>query len=337
MPDSKSGIILVNLGTPKSSTAVSVRQFLRQFLSDPRVIDLPPLPWKILLNAVILPLRSRKVARAYASIWTEQGSPLRKYSQSLAEDLCQSPKLAYQNRVENTADKNDPVIEIAWAMTYGAPDIASEIEGMLNKGVDKILVLPLYPQFSSTTTGAVYDQIQNFTKARRKIPDIRCVHNYHDQPLYIEALASSVTDHWHTYGRKQKLLLSFHGLPESYVDQGDPYIDQCKKTASLVAEALALNDDAWAYSFQSRFGPASWVKPYTDQTLISWAHAGVKSVNVICPSFATDCLETLEEVGQQYRDLFRESGGDELLLIPCLNSALSHIKLLEELIIKNIW
>ncbi|MBV1930898.1 MAG: ferrochelatase [Porticoccaceae bacterium] len=337
MPDSKSGVILVNLGTPESPTAASVRRFLREFLSDPRVIDAPRLPWKILLNTIILPLRSRKVARAYASIWTEQGSPLRKYSQGLAEGLCQSPQLGHQGIAQSTVENSGPVIEIVWAMTYGEPSIESEIEGMLGRGIDKILVLPLYPQFSSTTTGAVYDRLQSINKTRRNIPDIRCVHDYHDEPFYIEALASSVTEHWHTTGKKQKLLMSFHGLPESYVDKGDPYIDQCKKTACLLAEQLELNVDEWAYSFQSRFGPANWVKPYTDETLVSWAQDDVQNVDVICPSFATDCLETLEEVGLQYRDLFRQSGGAELLLMPCLNSTSRHITLLEELIIKNTW
>lgn len=337
MPDSKSGVILVNLGTPESPTAASVRQFLREFLSDPRVIDAPRLPWRILLNTIILPLRSRKVARAYASIWTEQGSPLRKYSQGLAEGLCQSTKFDHQGIVQNTLENSCSAVEITWAMTYGEPSIANRLEEMLSKGIDKILVLPLYPQFSSTTTGAVYDRLQSINKTRRNIPDIRCVHDYHDQPLFIEALASSVTEHWHVAGRKQKLLMSFHGLPESYVDKGDPYIDQCKKTASLLARQLELNVDEWAYSFQSRFGPTSWVKPYTDETLVGWAQDGVNNVDVICPSFATDCLETLEEIGQQYHALFRQSGGDELVLIPCLNDSSSHIKLMEELINTNIW
>lgn len=341
MPDSKRGVILVNLGTPESPTAASVRQFLREFLSDPRVVDAPRLPWKILLNTIILPLRSRKVARAYATIWTEQGSPLRKYSQGLAESLCQSARLGHQgmaeDTLENALENSGPVIEITWAMTYGEPSIISKIDQMLGKGIDPILLLPLYPQFSSTTTGAVYDRLQSLNKARRNIPDIRCLHDYHDHPLYIEALAKSVIEHWHTTGKKEKLLMSFHGLPESYVEKGDPYIDQCKKTANLLAAQLELSVNEWACSFQSRFGPANWVQPYTDETLTGWAREGVQHVDVICPSFATDCLETLEEVGGQYRQLFRQSGGTELRLVPCLNSTLSHVKLLEELIIKNIW
>ena len=340
MSRQKLGVIFVNLGTPESPSAGSVRQFLREFLSDRRVVDVPKLPWKILLNTIILPLRSPKVARAYRSIWSERGSPLRSFTQDLAEGLrlpCEDGPLADSRNQTDRADENSPGVSMVttWAMTYGKPTVQSRIDEFGQQGVSKILVIPLYPQFSSSTTGAVYDRLADITRASRNIPDIRCVHNYCDHPLYIEALAISVTEHWQEFGRNERLLMSFHGLPESYSVKGDPYIEQCNKTASLLADRLKLGDDKWAISFQSRFGPANWVKPYTNEVLVDWAQNGIKNIDVICPSFSVDCLETLEEVGQQYVKLFVQSGGMSMSLVPCLNSSPSQIKLMEKLIFEH--
>ncbi|RLA46188.1 MAG: ferrochelatase [Gammaproteobacteria bacterium] len=334
MAQQKTGVILVNLGTPESPTPRSVRKFLREFLSDRRVVDVPRLPWQILLNTIILPLRSPKVARAYQSIWTERGSPLRKITEDQTEslNLCLST-----GGLRAEADSERAQVRTTWAMTYGGPSIESRVKELVDQGINKILVIPLYPQFSTTTTGAVYDRVLAPSQKGNAAAEIRCVHDYHDHPLYIKALAATVTEHWAENGKSKRLLMSFHGLPESYVAKGDPYVGHCRQTADSLARELGLGEVEWAYSFQSRFGPGEWVKPYTDKLLVEWAQAEIKEIDVICPSFSADCLETLDEIGVRYNRLFMKSGGNKLSLIPCLNNSPSSIALLEALVVENIW
>lgn len=327
------GVILVNLGTPEHPSARSVGRFLKQFLSDPRVIEVPGLLWWPLLTAVIVPSRSRRAARAYQKIWTDRGSPLRAITEDQAAAL---GKHINQRRSAGNGNTGTGMT-VTWAMTYGNPTIKGRVGEFVARGIDKILIFPLYPQYSATTTGAVYDQLAAVVKGSRYIPDIRCVRDYHDHPLYIKALASSVRDHWRTCGRGQRLLMSFHGLPEKYASKGDPYPVQCIQTADLVAAELELAATEWAYSFQSRFGPAEWVKPYTDSLLKTWANDGVKTIDVICPSFAADCLETLEEIRIQSSKLFVDQGGEKLSIIGCLNSSSAHIALLEEIVFDHSW
>ncbi len=316
------GVILVNLGTPAEPTPTSVRQFLRAFLSDPRVVDIPPWLWKTILNLFILPRRASRVARSYQNIWLQEGSPLRHYTRELADKLEASfhESGAVAGAIES--------VKVTWAMTYGEPSISQRVDDFKRQGIERIVLCPLYPQFSSTTTGSVYDCLSRYIGGTRNIPDLRCVHNYHDHPAYIEALAHSVEKHWQTHGRKQKLLISFHGLPERYIEQGDPYIDQCKATANLLAEYLQLKTDQWRTGFQSRFGRAKWVEPYADNIINDWVTQGIKTIDVLCPSFAMDCLETLEEVGVEYRAMFQQAGGHDLTLIPCLNSSPAHVELI---------
>ncbi len=331
--EKKTGVILVNLGTPEQPSPRSVGRFLRQFLSDPRVVEVPRFLWLPLLTLIIVPSRSRQSARAYQKIWTDRGSPLRSITEDQAVAL---HKHSNQRRGEQIGD-SDTDIAVTWAMTYGNPTIESRINEFVARGIDRILIFPLYPQYSATTTGAVYDQLATVVKKNRCIPDIRCVRDYHDHPLYIKALVGSIKAHWHVAGRGQRLLMSFHGLPEKYASKGDPYSLQCIRTAELVAAELGLKAAEWAYSFQSRFGPAEWVKPYTDSILSDWATDGVKTADVICPSFAADCLETLEEIGIQSSKLFIDQGGKNLSVIECLNSSLAHIDLMEAIVFDHSW
>lgn len=334
MDEKRTGIILVNLGTPKAPTARSVRQFLREFLSDPRVVEAPALPWKLVLNAIILPLRGSKVARLYQNIWTDNGSPL----SVITKDQVAALQLSIESgELAGQLDGQKFPPEVVWAMTYGSPSIADQIDKLIQQNIKKILVLPLYPQYSSTTTAAVYDQLAEIVTSKRDIPDLRCIHDYHDHPNYIKALADSVRDCWHNKAPGDRLLISFHGLPKKYVSNGDPYINQCHTSASLLAEELELSPERWACTFQSRFGPGNWVEPYTDQTLLNWASEGVKNVDVICPGFAADCLETLEEIAIRARAGFIDAGGTEFSYISCLNSRPEHVALLEALVVENIW
>jgi protoporphyrin/coproporphyrin ferrochelatase len=331
MTGDKLGIVLVNLGTPEEATTSAVRKFLREFLSDRRVVDAPRFFWWFLLNLVILPLRSNKVANSYQKIWTSKGSPLKVFTSSLAAKL--------QDRVNSGSldsglsyDKSRVIV--SWAMTYGDPSLITRVAALIDEGTDNILVIPLYPQYSSTTTGSVYDRIHLAMKCRRNIPDIRCIHDYHANPDYISALAHSVQEYWSERGRGEKLLISFHGLPERYTAGGDQYMEQCQRTAALLAGNLALAENEWSYGFQSRFGYDEWIKPYSDKIITDWAGQGVKKVDVICPGFATDCLETLEEIEITGASVFEKYGGERLSYIPCLNDNPAHIDMLVNLIIE---
>jgi len=308
------GVLFCNLGTPVEPTSGAVRRFLREFLSDPRVVEIPRVIWWLILNLVILPFRPRHVAKAYASIWMEDGSPLMVISRRQREAL--AVELKAQTGVE---------VPVALAMCYGEPSIPHALHELRRQGVRRILVLPAYPQYSASTTAAIFDAVTRELQSWRWIPELRTVNNYHTHPGYIEALAASVRTHNKANGRASRLLMSFHGLPKAMLNAGDPYYCQCQATARLLAEKLELADEQWAITFQSRLGKAEWLQPYTDKTLAQWAAEGVESVDVICPGFSVDCLETLEEMAMQNRDTFLENGGKQYRYIPALNDQDAHI------------
>ena len=316
------GVLFCNLGTPATPTSGGVRRFLREFLSDPRVVEIPRPIWWIILNLIILPFRPRHVAKAYASVWMEGGSPLLVISQQQRDAL--SAELKAQTGTD---------VPVALGMCYGTPSIPQAMAKLRAQGVRRLLVLPAYPQYSGTTTAAVFDIVSRELQTWRWLPELRMINDYHDDPRYIEALASSVRDFQEKQPvPSQRLLLSFHGLPEAMLLAGDPYYCQCHATARLLAEKLGLADDEWAISFQSRLGKAKWLQPYTDKTLEEWAKQGVESVDVICPGFSADCLETLEEMAMQNRDTFMENGGKQYRYIPALNSNDAHIHLFAGLV-----
>lgn len=320
------GILFCNLGTPEAPTPGAVRRFLRDFLSDPRVVEIPRLIWWIILNFIILPFRPRHVAKAYASVWMEEGSPLLVISRQQREALATELK-----------SRTGSEIPVALGMCYGKPSIPQAMAKLREKGVRRLLVLPAYPQYSGTTTAAVFDIVSRELQTWRWLPELRMINDYHDDTLYIEALAASVTNFREKQATaSQRLLMSFHGLPEAMLLAGDPYYCQCQATARLLAEKLGLAEDEWAISFQSRLGKAKWLQPYTDKTLEEWATAGVESVDVICPGFSADCLETLEEMAMQNRDVFIDNGGKQYRYIPALNSDDAHIRLFAGLVQDHI-
>ena len=314
---SQIGVLLVNLGTPEAPTGKALRPYLRQFLGDTRVIEYPRWLWQLILNGIILNVRPRRSAKLYAKIWTDEGSPLLVISQKLADKL--------QSELGEQA-------KIVLAMRYGRPSIAKGLAELRRANIKQIIILPLYPQYSATTVGTIFDDVFDVLKTWRWVPEIRTINGYHDHPLYIQALADSVREFWRESGRSQRLILSFHGIPKEYAQKGDPYPIYCCQTAQHVAAALDLDRDAWQITFQSRFGPQEWLQPYTDKTLITWGKAGVKSVDTLCPGFAADCLETLEEMAQENRDIFLEAGGQTYQYIPALNDSPAHTALLANLI-----
>jgi len=315
------GILVVNLGTPDAPTTSAVRRFLKQFLSDPHVVDYPRLIWWLVLNLVILQIRPPRSAAAYRKIWTDEGSPLRIHSGDIATGL--------QKQLDARA--REPV-HVELAMNYGEPSIASAIDRLRAKGVLRVLTLPLYPQYSRTTTASVFDSVTHNMSNLRHDPELRFVDNYHDAPGYIAALAASVSEDWARNGRGDKLVLSFHGVPKSTVDRGDPYLEHCQQTANLLAEALALSDDDWTLSFQSRVGREEWLRPYTDKTIATLGEQGVSKLDVVCPGFPADCLETLEEIAIRNAELFADSGGGSLHYIPALNAREDHTSFLADLV-----
>jgi len=317
----KTGVLLCNLGTPDGPTAKGVRRFLAEFLSDPRVVEIPRLIWWFILRLVILPLRPRHVAEAYASVWMDEGSPLMVYSKRQRQALA----------AQLSKTLGDLPVELG--MCYGQPSVAEGLAKLRQAGVRRVLVLPLYPQYSATSTGAVFDAVTNELQRVRWIPELRFINDYHAEPALITALASSIKEYWAEQGRSsEKLLMSFHGLPKAMMMAGDPYSCECYVTARLLAEALELKDDEWQLTFQSRLGKAEWLKPYTDATLKQWAEQGVSSVDVVCPGFAADCLETLEEMAMQNRDLFLENGGSQYRYIEALNDRPDHIEMMAKLV-----
>ncbi len=325
MPPVQAGVLLVNLGTPAAPTAKAVRPYLAEFLSDPRVIELPRWLWWLILHGVILRLRPSRSAHAYAKVWTDQGSPLRVGSEALAAGL----------QAELSRQRPNGPIRVALAMRYGQPSVADTIDGLQREGVRKLLVLPMYPQYSATSSGSVIDAVMDAYKKLRWPPELRIVNDYHNDTAHIEALATSIERWWQAHGRGDKLLLSFHGIPERYLHAGDPYFCQCHATARLLGERLGLGEDRLVISFQSRVGRERWLHPYTDQVVRKLAADGVKSLDVACPGFSVDCLETLEEIAMQNRDFFVEAGGETLRYIPALNDSAEQVGSLAALILRH--
>ena len=315
------GVLLVNLGTPEAPTTASVRRFLKQFLSDPRVVEIPRLLWWLILNGVILRIRPSRSAEAYRKVWTDEGSPLMLYSKQLAGLIR-----------EQLQAERPGFFRVELGMTYGEPSVEAAIDKLQRQGARRLLVLPLYPQYSGTTTASVFDTVTKKLRGVRWLPETRFINQYHDDPAYIAALAASVREFWQEHGRGSHLMLSFHGVPRYTLEGGDPYHCQCQKTGRLLAESLGLRSDEWTLSFQSRVGRAEWLRPYTDETVEAMGRDGVEKLDVICPGFSTDCLETLEEIAMQNAELFEQSGGGSLRYIPALNARDDHVSLLTGLI-----
>jgi len=318
------GILMTNLGTPDAPTPAALRRYLGEFLSDPRVIETPRWLWWPVLHGVILRVRPRKAAPAYASVWTENGSPLMAISRRQAEAL----QAALRRRM-------GPQVSVELAMRYGSPSIAAGLDALRQAHVERILVLPLYPQYSATTTASTLDAVAAALSTRRAVPELRMINGYWIEPGYIGALADSIRTYWAEHGQGDRLLMSFHGLPQKYVDAGDPYRRQCQKTAEAVAAALGLAPDCWQMVFQSRFGPQQWLTPYTDKTLEQLGRDGLGRVDVVAPGFSADCLETLEEIAEQDREIFLEAGGRDYHYIPALNDSPAHIDFLADLAVRH--
>lgn len=317
----KTGVLLVNLGSPEAPTAEALRPYLKEFLWDPRVVEVPRLQWWLILNGIILNTRPAKSAEAYQAVWTDEGAPL----QSISRRQLAAVK-------EELGRRFDEPPYVALAMRYGQPSIEKGLTLLKRQGVGRVLVLPLYAQYSASTVASVHDEVFNVLQRWRRIPEIRTINEYYRQESYIDALANSVRDHWQANEPGERLLFSFHGIPKRYLDNGDPYYYQCMATAEAVAQRLELDQRRWFVSFQSRFGKEEWLQPYTDATLTDWAKSGVKSVDVICPGFAADCLETIEEIDVENRGYFLENGGERYHYIPALNDREDHIKALCDVI-----
>jgi len=315
------GILVTNLGTPDAPQKSELRRYLKEFLSDPRVVEVPRALWWLILNGIILNLRPARSAAAYRTVWTDDGSPLLIHTRNQCSGL--ASRLA-----RNHGDR----VQVDFAMRYGSPSISDAMERLIQRGARQVLVLPLYPQYSGPTGGSTFDAVAQDFLQRRWLPDFQFVASYHDQPGYINALADSIRCHWNEHGRAEKLLFSYHGEPRRYLEEGDPYHCQCLKTSRLVAGELGLAEEEYLSSFQSRFGREEWLRPYTDDTLRELGASDVASVQVICPGFSADCLETLEEIGVENRAYFMEAGGERYEYIPCLNDGDAHLDFLAELI-----
>ncbi len=303
----RTAVVLCNLGTPDAPTPAAVRRYLAQFLSDPRVIEIPKPLWWLILHGLILRIRPAKSARKYASIWTPEGSPLKVWTDKQATMLA------------GYLGERGHRLEVRYAMRYGQPAIGTVLDELKAAGVTRVLVLPLYPQYSGPTTASVYDAVMSWAAQVRHLPELRFVNHFHDDPGYIKALVRRVSDHWLANGRPDRLVLSFHGVPQRTLMRGDPYHCECLKTGRLLGEALGLTSTQWVVTFQSRFGKAKWLQPYTEPTLIEMGRQGVGRVDVLCPGFVADCLETLEEISLEARSAFIQAGGKEFHYLPCLN------------------
>lgn len=323
----KTGLLLVNLGTPETADAKGLRPYLKQFLSDRRVIETSPLIWQPILRGIILNLRPRKSARAYAKIWDRETneSPLRRYTREQAEGVARTLQADY------------PDLHVTWAMRYGAPSIDSRLAEMKQAGCDQIVVIALYPQYSASTTATVYDEVFRSLLKMRWQPAIRTAGPWHDDPAYITAMADSVTAHINALDWQPEVIIaSFHGLPVAYFKKGDPYHCHCAKTARLMREKLGRNEDSFRLTFQSRFGPAKWLEPYTDKTLEQLAHDGVRKVAVVTPGFIADCVETLEEINLEAKHLFEAAGGTDFTTVACMNNSPAGIEFLSDLSRKHL-
>jgi len=310
------GVLLCNLGTPDAPTAPALKRFLIEFLSDPRVVDLPRWKWLPLLHSIIAPRRAPRSAELYAAVWTKEGSPLLATSRKIATKLAGALRARYVDEVE-----------VELGMRYGNPSIAAALDELVARGCRKILLFPLYPQYSATTTASTYDAFFATLDTRRDLPEVRTVRSYAGETAYVRALAASVQESWarEGAGEPQRLLISFHGIPVCYAKAGDPYPKECERTATLLAAGLRLDRSRWQLAYQSRFGREEWLKPYTDATLEHWGRDGVESVDVICPGFAADCLETLQEIAIENAERFTRAGGGTLRYIPALNDREDHI------------
>lgn len=318
------GVLLVNSGTAASLSISGIRLFLKNLLSDPRVVELPRALWLPILYGLILPFRPARVLGKYAKIWTTEGSPLVALSAQLRAEL------------ERTlAQRTSAPISVEIGMLYSPPSVSEALRRLRELGAERILVLPLYPQYAGSTTGAAYDRVGDELRHWRRLPELRFIAEYHDRPAYIAALRASVAEHWLEHGRTSHLLISFHGIPERYVRSGDPYLDSCKRTARLLASELELAEDEWSLSFQSRFGAAEWLKPYTIDCVAQLPKRGVDELTVVCPGFAVDCLETLEEIGIENRAAFTAAGGRKFLYVPALNARAAHASFLADLICQH--
>lgn len=315
MGKTKTGILLANLGTPDAPTPDAVKRYLRQFLSDTRVVDTPRLLWWPLLRGVILPLRSPRVAKLYQSVWMDEGSPL----------------MVYSRQQEQALAARLPDVPVALGMSYGSPSLASAVDELLSQGVEQIVLLSLYPQYSCSTVAAVWDELARILATKRAIPGISFIRDYAEHPDYIQALADSVRASFARHGEPDLLLLSYHGIPQRYADEGDDYPQRCRATTRELVSALGIDPDKVMMTFQSRFGREPWLTPYTDETLKMLGEKGVGHIQVLCPGFASDCLETLEEIAVQNKEFFLEAGGKKYEYIPALNASEGHIEMMVNL------
>lgn len=318
-PADGTAVLLVNLGTPKAPTTAEVRRYLAEFLWDPRVVEIPRPLWWLILNGVVLRTRPAQSAAKYASIWTRDGSPLLYWTERQAK------------RLQGDLGERGLAVPVRYAMRYGEPSLPQVLDALQAEGIGRVLVLPLYPQYAGSTTATVIDAVATWARTRRHLPELRFVNQYHDDAGYLAALAASVREHWKREGRARKLLMSFHGVPLRTVERGDPYRDQCLRTASLLAERLGLTAEDFIVTFQSRLGRAQWLEPYTEPTLKQLAAQGVDSIDALCPGFAADNLETLEEIAVEARDAFLGAGGQRFSFIPCLNDRDDWIRALADL------
>ncbi len=323
--EEKTGILLVNLGTPDAPTAKAVRPYLKQFLGDSRVVEIPQAVWWVILNSIILNTRPRKSAEKYASIWLKTGSPLRVHTEK--QVILLKGFLGERTRSPFVVD---------FAMTYGNPSIPDALDRLKEQNCQRILIVPMFPQYAASATGPVYDQVFAAMQKMRNLPAIRTIKHFHDHAGYIKALAANINDYWGRHGRPEKLVMSFHGVPKYALDKGDPYPCECHKTGRLLAETLGLSSDQYIVSFQSRFGRAEWVKPYTTATLKELGKQKTRRVDVVCPGFVSDCLETLEEIAMEGREDFLHAGGGEYRYIPCMNDNDQWIHALTDLVMENL-
>lgn len=321
----KTGILLVNLGTPDAPTAQAVRPYLKEFLSDPRVVEIPKAVWWLILNGIILNVRPKKSAAKYATVWMPEGSPLRVYTERQARLL-----------EGHLSQRTQAPFVVEYAMSYGNPSIASVMQKLKAQNCTRILVVPMYPQYAASSTATVFDRVFAAVQTMRNTPAIRTIKHFHDDAGYIKALAANVNEYWMKHGRPEKLVMSFHGVPKYTLEKGDPYHCECHKTGRLLAQELGLKKEQYVVSFQSRFGKAEWIKPYTTATLLDLGKQKTKRVDVVCPGFTADCLETLEEIAQEGKEDFQHAGGGEYHYIPCLNDRNDWMAALTNLVMDNL-
>lgn len=322
----KTAVLLINLGTPDAPTAQAVRPYLKEFLSDPRVVEIPRAIWWLILNGIILNVRPKKSAGKYARIWMPEGSPLKVYTERQTRLL--------QQRLQERADGMPLVVD--YAMRYGNPSVASVLGKLKAQNCQRILVLPLYPQYAASSTATAFDAVYKELLQMRNMPALRSVKHFHDDPGYIQSSAQNIRDYWTRHGRPDKLVMSFHGVPHYTLEKGDPYHCVCLKSGRLIAEALGLSEEQYIVSFQSRFGKAEWIKPYTTATLKELGQMKLKRVDVVCPGFVADCLETLEEIAMEGQEDFQHAGGGEYHYIPCLNERSDWVDALADLVLQNL-